>query len=638
MRHLTSFALACLLALAGLGLAQAPMSEEAQRALQQGQAAASQALATYSSHYVDRPLWREAIRYGEEAQRLAPESSEPYRFLGQVYLEVRLYEQAWQAWQRFEARGGQLDAEGRRSVVRLGSDLGYSNYAKGLYREAIPYYERVVALEPGLETPKAQLAQSYLQVGEQARALELFRQLAAEHPENAEYQRQVSAGQDAERYGQRASEAFNRGLSLYYSNQLDQAWLAFAEAARSNPSYREAFVWAGRVALELNQPEDAIDYWQRVTELDPSDEGARYFLRVARNQAEWGVEAYAAFEEGVNLYNTGNLAQAESSFTRATRANADYAEAWAWLGRSRFEAGDFPGAFAAYERAYELEPEVEAYRYFYQESGRQAGLQAQVASPPASPEPAPERAEAAVEQPAPPPPDPQPEPTPQPEEPAEEQPEEPEAEPDPPLEEPAPEPQPAPEGPAPEPTPEPEPEPQPEPAPTPAPPPAPTPAASGPALTLLDLERSYATGDDAISFLASASDLLRNLETPVDYAGGTLYHRLELLTKAGDAPVQLQLCLVPNDDISVRPACTDAASLSASTSGSVDDAQPLPSLSNAGQIDWQRGISDLMLLLKDENGDVLDAQNERDLSRYFPLTLHYSAVLVPAGGSFPGWP
>ena len=59
----------------GLGAAQQPapaLPEAARVALTQGQQAATAALATYDVHYLDKPLWREAIDYGMTAQRLAP--------------------------------------------------------------------------------------------------------------------------------------------------------------------------------------------------------------------------------------------------------------------------------------------------------------------------------------------------------------------------------------------------------------------------------------------------------------------------------------------------------------------------------------------------------------------------------------
>ena len=340
----------------GLGLAQAPLSDTAREVLNQAQQTASRALASYTTPSVDRPLWQEAIRLGQEAQRLAPDNPEPHRFLAEVYGQVRLFEKAWQSWQSYEASGGQLDNVARQRIIELGNALGYGKYASGDYRGAVTYYQRVVDLDPSQEAAKAQLAYSYQQLQSPERALELYQQLAQEHPDNTEYQRQVDAAQDAFAYGQRASEAYYRGRSLYYSGQLDQAWLAFGEAARSNPSYRKAFVWAGRVALELQQPQDAIAYWRRATELDPGDEGAAYFLKVAQNQARWGRRAFTAFEEGLNLYNQGDPAEADARFAEATHLSPDYADAVIYATADMGPLLDGPLAGAQPGDIYEVDP------------------------------------------------------------------------------------------------------------------------------------------------------------------------------------------------------------------------------------------------------------------------------------------
>lgn len=647
--HLYSLLSLCLaLPLAWAQVPQTQLSNEAYQALLDGQAAASLAMATYSSHFIDKPLWQEALRYGVKARDLAPAHPEPYRFLAQAYSQVKLYEQAWQAYLAFETFGGTLDQAAKQDLIDLAIELGYTKYSQKQYRDAIGYYQTVVQLDPSRETAAVQLALSQLALDEVEAALEGFAGLAERYPDNPNYRAYVASIKDRLAYGKPASDAFYEGLAHYYNGDLDLAWRAFAQAARANADYREAFTWAGRVALELKQPNDAVTYWQRAADLDPSDAGAAYFLKVARNQAKWGVEAYNTFEEGINLYNEGRPAEAEPRFTKATELNSDYAEAWAWLGRVNFESSDYSEAYSAFSRAYGLEPASEAYRYFYAEAGRLAG--ATVSVPPtttAEPLPTPEVSTQVPST----PPAPEPPAPPVPEEPA--TPEPPVIAQVPPA--PAPEPTPAPEPetpPAPEPTPAPPPPPDPTPEPTP-PAPAPSPApepnpapSGGPALVLLDVTRTLGLSEGAdsgaISFYKSASDLLKNLRSPVDYAGGTLYQRVEVLEKPGNETVQLQLCLVPNDDISVKPACSSASALSFEGEGTTESQQTISSFAQVGGVDFSRGVSNLMMIAKDSAGNPIDPAyanlTQEDLARYYPLKLRYSAVLVPAGGSFPGWP
>ena len=316
----------------------------------------------------------------------------------------------------------------------------------------------------------------------------------------------------------------------------------------------------------------------------------------------------------------------------------------------QFESGRYNEALAAYKQAYTLEPAVQAYRYFYGESGRLAGQPVELpplasteppssetaptetaptetASPVAPPvetapteavtpsTPAPDTTDTATAQAPAAPPTPAP------------------VEPTPPVVAP---PTPTPPTPAPA---------LPVQAAAPAPKPAPE-SSGGPALVLLDVTRTFGTAstadNGAVSFFKSASNLSQNLKAPVNYAGGTLYQRAEVLEKPGGDPVHLQVCLVPNDDISVKPTCSDASTLSFSSTGPVEDEQSLTSFTQYDAVDWSRGVSNLMVIVKDANGNPIDPGyadfSEADLARYYPLKIRYSAVLVPAGGRFPGWP
>ena len=629
---------------------------DVQQLIQQGQAVMQQALNAYPTHYPDRPLWEEAISIGQEATRLAPGDPAALRFLAEVYTNSNWKEPAWKTWMQYRAAGGTIDSNAEQAILELATWLGFNSYSSGDYATAITYYETVHGMGIADETLTLRLALAYLETNQTQQALPYFQELVNANPDNQEYQRYLSLSEDKLRYGDAAADAYYEGLSLYYSSRPEEAWLAFSRAAAANDTYRDAFVWAGRLSLELGQPNDGIAYWQRAVALDPSDEGAQYFLKVAENQARWGVNAFNAFQDGISAYNAGDLVTARQQFLMASQANAQYPEAWGWLGRVDFEQGNYQSAYNSYAKAQALEPNNEAYRYFYQESARQAGLPVPslpamtgTASQTSIQESQTESTASTTETPAVidpvSPPDPEPalvSPAPAPE---------PQPEPEPVV---TPEPTPAPEpAPAPEPEPEPTPAPTPAPAPvtpapapaTPAPAPAPTQAITGgEPIVLLDITYTHENpdvGTGAFSFFNTSNKLPRNLIEPINYAGGTLYQKLEVLNKPSDAPVHYQVCMVPNDDISVKPACSTASGLSFNVPGVYEQQQSVPSFSQFDNMDWSKGILNLMLVIRDANNDPVDArfvQSSGAEDAYYPMTVRYTAVLVPAGGQFQGWP
>src|SRR5690606_25431854 len=140
------------------------LSTEAQEALRSGQQRAAQALTTYGDHYSDQPLWREAIAFGEQARRLAPDRPEPHRFLAQVYSITGWYIRAWQSWNSYLEAGGELDAQARGQLVEVASWLGQNSFARGDHATAISYFETILGIEPGNRLANDRLVRSYLEL------------------------------------------------------------------------------------------------------------------------------------------------------------------------------------------------------------------------------------------------------------------------------------------------------------------------------------------------------------------------------------------------------------------------------------------------------------------------------------------
>lgn len=168
-------------------------------------------------------------------------------------------------------------------------------------------------------------------------------------------------------------DANANAYASYQQGNLEMAAERYLAVTQAVPNDVEAHRWLGRILLEMGLPEQATAAWQTVVELDPADEGAQYFLDLSRAQARWGVEAANAFFNGVAAYEEGNMSQARNAFAQASARNANYAEAWAWLGRVAFEQGNYEDAFNAYSRAASLQPGNSTYSWFRQESQRLMG-------------------------------------------------------------------------------------------------------------------------------------------------------------------------------------------------------------------------------------------------------------------------
>jgi hypothetical protein len=670
------------------------LPQRAREYLRQGNSTITRALLSYPHPFMDQPLWREAINYGLAAKDAAPANPEPYGYLGKVYSYVNFHDAAWDAYQSFRAFGGTPDERQRQQLIELGRTLGYEFFARDNFAIALEYYLVAYHYAPDDQELNLQIARSYLGNNRADLASAYLRKLDVKHI--GEYGRYLETAADQLTYGQSASNAYERGIKQYYLGNLNDARDSFAQATRLDPTFQKAFVWAGRISLELSQPDVALPYWQQAQSLQPNSAAMQYFLSVTQNQMRWGVAAQTFFERGISLYNQGKMSEARINLEQALTQNPNFSEAWAWLGRIAYEA---------FDRANQLTSN-ETYSYFKDASARQLGINTTmgidmnaVASNPADLEqaapvqevkrletitaspvadeapveveitvaeitvaeitvaetaivttsieenPATEvesvRVDISVEETS-----------------VEETPVIEAASIEPSINEPvanvSAEINPAQVVTA-------------EPAVTDATPQedallslndtnTPDPSTliendlrgitSTDPLVLLSTYYTYERSDvettGAVSFFAASSDIQMDWQTPTNYAEGVVYQRLEVSRKPSTEAVTYQLCLVPNDDISIKPACSRAQGLEFSDIGVYTSQQPLSEFYQYDNINWSRGISNLMVILRDKNGNPVDTvfsiERRQNLDLYYPMEVRYSVVIVPKGGAFQGWP
>ena len=344
-------------------------------ALQDARAAAERARASGERPYPDAPNWAEAIRLGREALRAAPGDPEVLRFLAETYSATSWYAPAWQTWRDLAASAGPLDPAGLEAGTAAGNQLAYLRYDSGDRVGALELYEEVIDFNPDDPQAYTWAGRILLEQGRAEASLPYWQAAVRLAPDDAGSQYFLELAQDDIRYGTQGTENFYAGIAAYETGNKAEALEHFQEAAQDNANYKQAFVWAGRTALELDQPDLATGYWQRALALDPDDEGASYFLELSQDEARWGAAAATAFYEGVRLYENDDTEGAKVQFLTATQSSPDYAEAWAWLGRTQFETDNFVLAAQAYGQASKLEPNNETYSYFYAEATRRASGQ-----------------------------------------------------------------------------------------------------------------------------------------------------------------------------------------------------------------------------------------------------------------------
>jgi len=336
------------------------LSPEAAALLEKAQALREEARQTYPRGYPDLPLWKEALRLGEEAAAKDPEASEVWRFLAETYTETGWWIRAAEAWERYLALGG---AKTPAELAEVYKNLGYLAYERGDLKEALSWYGKALNADPEDAEAAAWLGRIHLERGEPEKALVYWRKAARldPSPRNRYFLEQTKK---MAAYGPEAVSAFYKGYAAYEKGDLETALGHFKRAAERAPDWIEPLRWLGRIYLELGEPKKAERYWLEVARRTQGADAA-HFAKLAREAARYGMLAAEAYFEGLAAYERGDLEAALAAFTRAVEANPHYAKAWKWIGRVHYEAGRFEEAARAYQKALELDPEDGQARYFY---------------------------------------------------------------------------------------------------------------------------------------------------------------------------------------------------------------------------------------------------------------------------------
>ena len=179
------------------------------------------------------------------------------------------------------------------------------------------------------------LARAYALTGWSVRALRTFDALvAAGHPLDVPDERLVPDVASSTLYARVAAE---QAFARYQAGDAEGAERTFARWQALDPSATEPLRWLGRLAGERGDPEAALPYWERLVALAPDDESAAFSLREAQREVAVGPAAAAAFRDGIQAYEAGDVERAFEAFAAAHRANPSYVDAAVWAGRSALE-------------------------------------------------------------------------------------------------------------------------------------------------------------------------------------------------------------------------------------------------------------------------------------------------------------
>lgn len=185
-----------------------------------------------------------------------------------------------------------------------------------------------------------------------------------------------AAGGGASAAAEALKKLFQEGVELVKAGSHDAAIAKFEEAAAIVPNCFDCYYNIGFTHLQRKDEAKAEEAFKRALELNPNYAPALNSLATlynnqkrfeeaaamsARAAAAGGglVTADAIYNQGVILWNTGNIKEARAKFEEALRLNPEFAPAHFQLGMAQLNEGQIQEAVASFETYLKLAPQGE---------------------------------------------------------------------------------------------------------------------------------------------------------------------------------------------------------------------------------------------------------------------------------------
>ena len=326
----------------------------------------------------------QAIEFANKAIALDPQKIDGYQRLFEIYLTAGDEKRALETLDRaakmpnddptFWARLGRLygsvilkpDAKPNPEQTARLNDVFEKAAAKGQnnaavlkevgdyfastqqIKEALPFYLRVLELQPDDANVREKLATGFVLTNQRARAVETLEAIIQEHPEKYQSYELLAQLHDDE------------GRALVRANQTDPANAEFKKAAQNyeqslliNPNHAGTYLRLAELLLvPLKQSERAVSVLIEGRRRYPDAPEFAYYLAIALRESKKPKDAVIMFEEALN-----EAQNAEADFLKP-RFYVEY-------GAAAQEAGLYDKAAELFHKAIAMDPANAAEPYNY---------------------------------------------------------------------------------------------------------------------------------------------------------------------------------------------------------------------------------------------------------------------------------
>ncbi|MBN1541195.1 tetratricopeptide repeat protein [candidate division KSB1 bacterium] len=240
--------------------------------------------------------------------------------------------------------------------LNLAWSLGYENYKNKMFSDAIPHLWKVTELDTVKRFPLVYnvLGDSYYKLNVPDSAEIAYRMGSELYPEKAYYHRNLAYILTAKGENEEAIEQYFTSIELDEDPKVDD------------------FRVLGNLLISANRLDEALDVYEKLVQLDPSDvEAQKVYAQILQSTGD--IEAFIAQQEealtkepdntrlmfslGETYFKRGEYEKAIQKFKSLLQLRPEDAFSWEYLGSAQQNIGKYRDAISTYEKVIELRPE-----------------------------------------------------------------------------------------------------------------------------------------------------------------------------------------------------------------------------------------------------------------------------------------
>ena len=244
-------------------------------------------LAYNGANYPNKPLWLEAIEYGEKAIKTNPDYIEGHYYLAQIYQYTNWYfkeAREWSSYIELIKKDNVISSQVEEKLAYAYFRLGYSAYQREEYDICINYIEEAVKINPEMIEAHYWLGRVFYEIGRLNDSYSSWRKVLKIDPQYPRAEYFLNKVEKAIQFGKDAYESYEAGFKLYEQKLYEDAINKYRLAVNRNKDFSVAYYWLGRIYFEMGNYKEAQNNWKQVLRLEPGNLDAMYWLNQSEKQ------------------------------------------------------------------------------------------------------------------------------------------------------------------------------------------------------------------------------------------------------------------------------------------------------------------------------------------------------------------